>query len=141
MVIYFKIKEKANMSKKQNPDAVIDAITNGSKEYHKVTINTPTIRHYAFLEKMKSPFIFSDIDFGLESTIPSIYILSLDRDGLKKLSGKSVEDIRDIAFDWADSTIDMSDVSRIIDDVVKVFTSINDTVPQETSDVTKKAKA
>ena len=122
------------MGEKQNPDVVIDAITNTDKTYNGITINTPTIRRYAYLEKLKSPFIFGDIGFELENVIPSIYVLAATKDELKVLSGKSVDEIKDIAMDWADDNLDMKTLPDIIKDVVAVFTKINESAPQGTSE-------
>ena len=120
------------MSEKQNPDIVIDAITNTDKTYNGITINTPTIRRYAYLEKLKSPFVFGDIGFELENVIPSIYVLAATKDELKFLSGKSVDEIKDIAMDWADDNLDMKTLPDIIKDVVAVFPKINESAPQGT---------
>ena len=128
------------MSEKQNPDIVIDAITNTDKTYSGITIHTPTIRRYAYLEKLKSPFIFSDINFDLDNVVPSVYILAATKDELKSLSGKSVDEIKEIAMDWADNTIDMQTLPDIIKDVVEVFTKINESAPQSTNDTSKKAE-
>ena len=117
------------MGEKQNPDVVIDAITNTDKTYNGITINTPTIRRYAYLEKLKSPFVFGDIGFELENVIPSIYVLAATKDELKVLSGKSVDEIKDIAMDWADDNLDMKTLPDIIKDVVAVFTKINESAP------------
>lgn len=122
------------MSEKQNPDIVIDAITNTDKTYSGITINTPTIRRYAYLEKLKSPFVFGDVGFELENVIPSIYVLAATKDELKVLSGKSVDEIKDIAMDWADDNLDMKTLPDIIKDVVEVFTKINESAPQGTSE-------
>ena len=122
------------MSEKQNPDIVIDAITNTDKTYNGITINTPTIRRYAYLENLKSPFVFGDIGFELENVIPSIYVLAATKDELKVLSGKSVDEIKDIAMDWADDNLDMKTLPDIIKDVVAVFTKINESAPQGTSE-------
>ena len=122
------------MSEKQNPDIVIDAITNTDKTYNGITINTPTIRRYAYLEKLKSPFVFGDIGFELENVVPSIYVLAATKDELKVLSGKSVDEIKDIAMDWADDNLDMKTLPDIIKDVVAVFTKINESAPQGTSE-------
>lgn len=122
------------MGEKQNPDVVIDAITNTDKTYSGITINTPTIRRYAYLEKLKSPFVFGDIGFELENVIPSIYVLAATKDELKVLSGKSVDEIKDIAMDWADDNLDMKTLPDIIKDVVAVFTKINESAPQGTSE-------
>ena len=122
------------MSEKQNPDVVIDAITNTDKTYNGITINTPTIRRYAYLEKLKSPFVFGDIGFELENIIPSIYVLAATKDELKVLSGKSVDEIKDIAMDWADDNLDMKTLPDIIKDVVEVFTKINESAPQGTTE-------
>ena len=122
------------MGEKQNPDVVIDAITNTDKTYNGITINTPTIRRYAYLEKLKSPFVFGDIGFELENVIPSIYVLAATKDQLKVLSGKSVDEIKDIAMDWADDNLDMKTLPDIIKDVVTVFTKINESAPQGTSE-------
>ena len=122
------------MGEKQNPDVVIDAITNTDKTYNGITINTPTIRRYAYLEKLKSPFVFGDISSELENVIPSIYVLAATKDELKVLSGKSVDEIKDIAMDWADDNLDMKTLPDIIKDVVAVFTKINESAPQGTSE-------
>ena len=122
------------MGEKQNPDVVIDAITNTDKTYNGITINTPTIRRYAYLEKLKSPFVFSDVGFELENVIPSVYVLAATKDELKVLSGKSVDEIKDIAMDWADDNLDMKTLPDIIKDVVEVFTKINESAPQGTSE-------
>ena len=122
------------MGEKQNPDVVIDAITNTDKTYNSITINTPTIRRYAYLEKLKSPFVFGDISFELENVIPSIYVLAATKDELKVLSGKSIDEIKDIAMDWADDNLDMKTLPNIIKDVVAVFTKINESAPQGTSE-------
>ena len=122
------------MGEKQNPDVVIDAITNTDKTYNGITINTPTIRRYAYLEKLKSPFVFGDIGFELENVVPSIYVLAATKDELKVLSGKSVDEIKDIAMDWADDNLDMKTLPDIIKDVVEVFTKINESAPQGTSE-------
>ena len=122
------------MGEKQNPDVVIDAITNTDKTYSGITINTPTIRRYAYLEKLKSPFVFGDVGFELENVIPSIYVLAATKDELKVLSGKSVDEIKDIAMDWADDNLDMKTLPDIIKDVVAVFTKINESAPQGTSE-------
>ena len=128
------------MSEKQNPDIVIDAITNTDKTYSGITINTPTIRRYAYLEKLKSPFIFGDINFDLENVVPSVYVLAATKDELKRLSGKSVDEIKDIAMDWADDNLDMKILPDIIKDVVEVFTKINESAPQSTNDTSKKVE-
>ena len=122
------------MGEKQNPDVVIDAITNTDKTYNGITINTPTIRRYAYLEKLKSPFVFGDVGFELENVIPSIYVLAVTKDELKFLSGKSVDEMKDIAMDWADHNLDMKTLPDIIKDVVAVFTKINESAPQGTSE-------
>ena len=122
------------MGEKQNPDIVIDAITNTDKTYNGITINTPTIRRYAYLEKLKSPFVFSDVGFELENVIPSVYVLAATKDELKVLSGKSVGEIKDIAMDWADDNLDMKTLPDIIKDVVAVFTKINESAPQGTTE-------
>ena len=122
------------MSEKQNPDIVIDAITNTDKTYNGITINTPTIRRYAYLEKLKSPFVFGDVGFELENVVPSIYVLAATKDELKVLSGKSVDEIKDSAMDWADDKLDMKTLPDILKDVVAVFTKINESAPQGTSE-------
>lgn len=129
------------MSEKQNPAIVIDALTNENKSYSKVIINQPTIRRYAFLEKLKSPFVFSDTGFELENVIPSVYVLAVEKEQLKNLSGKSVDEIREAAMDWADENLEMKDLSEIIKDVIAVFTKINDSAPQGSKEVSKKAEA
>ena len=128
------------MSTAKNPKIVVDAIIdqNGT-EVNTVKIYPVTIRRYAFLEKLNSPFINPEVQFTVNTIIPSVFVMTRTKDELKKYSSNDIEQLIADSFDWSDS-LDMDDVPEMIKAVTKQFTEINKASPDstETNDNGKK---
>ena len=126
------------MSTAKNPKIVVDAIIDqNGQEVNTVKIYPVTIRRYAFLEKLNSPFINPEVQFTVNTIIPSVFVMTRTKDELKKYNSTDVEKLISDSFDWSDS-LDMSDVPDMIKAVTKQFTEINKASPDSTEDNSKK---
>lgn len=114
--------------KEKNPGLVLDAITSAPSQFGDVTIGDVTILKYAYLEKMKSPFVDASSDFSVENVAASVFALSQDKAELKKYGG-DVEKLKADALDWADEHLRMEDVPEIIRAVVAKFQALNKAAP------------
>ena len=126
------------MSTAKNPQIVVDAIIdqNGT-EVNTVKIYPVTIRRYAFLEKLNSPFINPEVQFTVNTIIPSVFVMTRTKDELKKYASNDIEKLISDSFDWSDS-LNMDDVPNMIKAVTKQFTEINRASPDSTEDNGKK---
>ena len=128
------------MSTAKNPKIVVDAIIDqNGQNVNTVKMYQVTIRRYAFLEKLNSPFINPEVQFTVNTIIPSVFVMTRTKDELKKYSSNDIEQLIADSFDWSDS-LDMDDVPEMIKAVTKQFTEINRASPDstETNDNSKK---
>jgi hypothetical protein len=123
----------------KNPKIVIDAIidSESSKITKDINVYPVTIRRYAFLEKLNSPFINSEVKFDVNGIIPSVYVMTLTKDELKKYNSNDIEKLISDSFDWSDS-LNMDDVPKMITAVTRQFTEINRASPDATDNNSKK---
>ena len=126
------------MSTAKNPKIVVDAIIDqNGQEVNTVKIYPVTIRRYAFLEKLNSPFINPEVQFTVNTIIPSVFVMTRTKDELKKYASNDIEQLIADSFDWSDS-LDMDDVPEMIKAVTKQFTEINKASPDSVEDNSKK---
>lgn len=122
----------------KNPKIVVDAILDSDgKEVNNIAVYPVTIRRYAWFEKLNSPFINSEVKFDVNSIIPSVYIMTLTNDELKKYGSNDIEKIISDSFDWSDS-LNMDDVPKMITAVTKQMQEINRASPDATDNNSKK---
>lgn len=117
----------------KNPDIVIDAIIDAPSKFGDVTIGDVTILKYAYLEKLKSPFVNPETSFSVENIIPSVYVLAVEKSVLKQY-GADLERLKLDALDWADDNLKLDDVPDIIKCVVSKFTTVNKAAPTDVGD-------
>ena len=116
----------------KNPQIVVDAIIDqNGQEVNTVKIYPVTIRRYAFLEKLNSPFINPEVQFTVNTIIPSVFVMTRTKDELKKYASNDMEKLVSDSFDWSDS-LNMDDVPEMIKAVTKQFTEINKASPDST---------
>lgn len=116
----------------KNPKLVVDAILDqNGQELNTVKIYPVTIRRYAFLEKLNSPFINPEVQFTVNTIIPSVFVMTRTKDELKKYASNDIEQLVSDSFDWSDS-LNMDDVPEMIKAVTKQFTEINKASPDAT---------
>lgn len=122
----------------KNPKIVVNAILDSDgKEINDIKIYPVTIRRYAFLEKLNSPFINPDVKFDVNSIIPSVYVMTLTKDELKKYNSNDIEKLISDSFDWSDS-LNMDDIPKMITAVTKQMQEINHASPDATDNNSKK---
>lgn len=122
----------------KNPKIVIDSIIDqNGQEVNTVKIYPVTIRRYAFLEKLNSPFINPEVQFTVNTIIPSVFVMTRTKDELKKYASNDIEQLISDSFDWSDS-LNMDDVPNMIKAVTKQFTEINRASPDSVEDNGKK---
>lgn len=114
--------------KEKNPEIVLDALTQGPKEFAKFKLNPLTIFRYAFLEKIKSPFVDSSKEFSVENVAPTVFVLASDRADLRKYSGDP-EALKLDALEWADDHLSIDEVPDVIKAVVAQFAALNKAAP------------
>lgn len=111
-----------------NPKLVLDAVTEYPAEFDGVKVNDITIFRYAYLEKIRSPFIDSSVDFTVENLVPSIYVLAADKKDLRKYSS-DIEALKLDALEWADDHLSFQNISKVIDCITRKFQDMNKAAP------------
>ena len=125
------------MEENSNPKIVVDAIIDAPKAFGKATIGDVTILKYAYLEKLRSPFIDGTQEFNVENIVPTVFVLASDKQTLRKY-GNDIEKLKADALDWADDSLSLEDVPDVIKEVVSKLTSINKAAPSGSDSDPKK---
>lgn len=103
------------------PKLVVDAVLaegQSPSQEAEVKLYPVTIRRYALLEKLKSPFIFADAEFNVNNVVPTAFVMSRTPEELKKFCTASSDAVVQAAFDWAE---DLG-----IDDLPKMLCALSD---------------
>lgn len=115
------------------PKIVVDAVlSEGLAQEQQVKLYPVTIRRYALLEKLKSPFIFADTEFNVNNVVPTAFVMSRTPDELKTYCTKPSEDIVQAAFDWAES-LDIDDLPKMLSALSDQFLALNKAAPDKTT--------
>lgn len=115
------------------PKIVVDAVlSEGLAQEQQVKLFPVTIRRYALLEKLKSPFIFADTEFNVNNVVPTAFVMSRTPDELKQYCTKPGEDVVQAAFDWAES-LDIDDLPKMLSALSDQFLALNKAAPDKTT--------
>lgn len=97
------------------PKIVVDAVLSEglAQDQQQVKLYPVTIRRYALLEKLKSPFVFADTEFNVNNVVPTAFVMSKTPEELKAFCTKSADDIVQAAFDWAEQ-LDVDDLPKML---------------------------
>lgn len=115
------------------PKIVVDAVlSEGLAQEQQIKLYPVTIRRYALLEKLKSPFIFADTEFNVNNVVPTAFVMSRTPDELKTYCTKPSEDIVQAAFDWAES-LDIDDLPKMLSALSDQFLALNKAAPDKTT--------
>lgn len=127
-----------------NHPIITDAIIDHDSKVNPngIAIYPLTIRRYALLEKIESPFINGETKFNVNSVIPSAYVMCSDNDTLKKYSSSSIDVLRNDAFDWSEN-LEVNDIPDMMDAIIKQLETLNKVAPStaaSSSTTSKNAK-
>lgn len=115
------------------PKIVVDAVlSEGLAQEQQIKLYPVTIRRYALLEKLKSPFIFADTEFNVNNVVPTAFVMSRTPDELKQYCTKPSEDVVQAAFDWAES-LDIDDLPKMLSALSDQFLALNKAAPDKTT--------
>lgn len=97
----------------KNPQTVVDEIVNSGKESKVVSVFPLTIRRYALLEKIGSPFAGGDAPFDINAIVPAAYIMSTPKDKLRQYSSADKDKLIADAFDWSED-LSLDDLPKMV---------------------------
>lgn len=122
-----------------DPKVAVDAILENEFEIDGLKIYPITLGRYALLEILKSPFIYSDIQFQVSTMLPSIFVMTQDIKELSKYNSDNINELKSKSMIWAEEK-DIKNVDKIIEAVIKRMKQLNEVSPQSSEEDKKKAK-
>lgn len=119
------------MSEK-NPKLVVDAIieNNDEKTETNVKVFPMTIRRYAILEKLDSPFIDPTVDFEINTIIPTAFVMCTPKDKLREYMAHDIEKLIEDAYDWSED-LDINDIPDMVKAITKQLNDMNKASPDQ----------
>ena len=120
-----------------DPKVAVDAILENEFEIDGLKIYPITLGRYALLEILKSPFIYSDIQFQVSTMLPSVYVMCNDIKELSKYNSDNINELKQKSMIWAEEK-DIKNVDKIISAVIKRMKQLNEVSPQSSDDDKKK---
>ena len=114
--------------KSNTPQLVLDAVLDAPKKIGNIEIGDITILRYAWLEKLRSPFIDPTQEFTVESIAPAVFVLAKDKKELRKY-GNDIETLKMDALEWIDDNVSLEDVPEVIKTIVGKLTAVNKAAP------------
>lgn len=119
-----------------NPKAAIEALLETDRDIQGITIYPITIARYGLLELIESPFIVSGKLFNIMNLIPSLYIMALPIDKLKKYRLRNIEDLYQDAVIWSETLIpeQIEAMIKEIDEKIKTMFKVAPEVSSDTSE-------
>ena len=137
-MIKLKIRDK-NMN---NPKAAIEALLETDRDIEGITIYPITIARYGLLELIESPFIVSGKLFNIMNLIPSLYVMALPIEKLKKYRLRNIEELYQDAVVWSETLIpeQIEAMIKEIDDKIKTMFQVAPEISSDTSETHKGKK-
>lgn len=123
----------------KDPKTVVDAILaeGRAEQTDQVQVFPLTIRRYALLERIGSPFVEPESDFSVNNVIPSAFVMTRTVEQLKKYCTADQKLIREDAFDWAEG-LELDDVPKMTKIITDQFLAVNKASPEATAQVPEK---
>lgn len=121
----------------KDPKLVIESITDNEVEVgeSKIAVYPISIRRYALLEILNSPFLNPEVKFEINSVIPTAYVFTHTNDQLKKFNSNNKDVLEAVAYDWADANLKLGDISQLIAEIVNQMNKLNEAAPDSANDV------
>lgn len=113
----------------QDPSIVVDAVLAEGGAGRNVKVYPVTIRRYALLEKLGSPFVDPEKEFGVDGIVPSVFVMTRTAEELKQYCNASREAIRDAAFAWSED-LPLDDVPKMVKAVTDQFLNLQKAAPE-----------
>lgn len=111
-----------------DPEIVVDAILAEGIDDRSVQVYPVTIRRYALLEKLGSPFVDPEKPFTVDGIVPSVFVMTRSADELKKFCNAPAEALREAAFAWSED-LPLDDVPKMVKAVTDQFLGLQKAAP------------
>ena len=128
----------------KNPELVTNTIIDSGKveskkDEHTVKVYPMTIRRYALLEKIDSPFIGGSKPFDVNQIIPAAFIMCSSKEQLREYAALDMSKLVVDAFDWSEK-LEVKDLPALVENITKQMNDMNKAAPDPapTSNMTKK---
>lgn len=119
------------MSKNTNPNLVTESVIDSQSDSKQdnIAIYPVSIFRYAWMERLDSPFINTEVQFSVDTIVPTAYVFTHTPEELRKYTSKDVELLKNDAFTWADTALEMSDMPEIISNITAQLIKLNKASP------------
>lgn len=113
----------------EDPKIVVDAILAEGNPDEQIKVYPVTIRRYALLEKLDSPFIDPEKQFTVDSIVPSMFVMTRTAEELKKFCNADCAAVRDAAFTWSED-LPLDDIPKMVKAVTDQFLNLQKAAPE-----------
>ncbi len=113
----------------EDPKIVVDAILAEGNPDEQIKVYPVTIRRYALLEKLDSPFIDPEKQFTVDSIVPSVFVMTRSAEELKKFCNAGPDVVRDAAFTWSED-LPLDDIPKMVKAVTDQFLNLQKAAPE-----------
>lgn len=113
----------------EDPKIVVDAILAEGNPDEQIKVYPVTIRRYALLEKLDSPFINPEKQFTVDSIVPSVFVMTRSAEELKKFCNAGPDAVRDAAFTWSED-LPLDDIPKMVKAVTDQFLNLQKAAPE-----------
>ena len=110
-----------------DPKIVVDAILAEGND-DKIGVYPVTIRRYALLERIESPFVKTDLPFTVDNVIPTTFVMCQKPEELKRWCNATTVEIREAAFEWSEN-LPLDDIPKMIAAITDQFLKIQKAAP------------
>lgn len=126
-----------------NPKMAINALLEADRDIKGITIYPITIARYGLLELIESPFIVSGKLFNISNLIPSLYVMAMPIETLKKYRLRNIEDLYQDSVIWSETLIPEQIEAMIseIDDKIKTMFQVAPETSTNSNETHKGKKA
>lgn len=122
-----------------NPRAALDALLESTVEAGALKVFPLTVARYALLELIESPLVvLKGEGLNVLDVIPSIYIMCSEARTLAKYSSKTLDKLKEDAFEWAEDNVTAGSVPLVINMLAQKLLDLKRIAPEAIQDTKKK---
>ena len=125
-----------------NPKAAIDALLESTVEAGTLKVHPLTVARYALLELVESPLVvLTGEKLHVLDVIPTVYIMTQEAKDLAKYNSRSVDKLKEDAFEWAEDELTAGSVPLVVNMLAEKLLDLRRIAPEAIEDGKKKADA
>lgn len=123
----------------ENPKAAIDALLESTVEAGALKVHPLTVARYALLELVESPLVtLKGESLNVLDVIPTIYIMCNEAKVLSKYNSRTLEKLKEDAFEWAEESVTAGSVPLVVNMLAQKLLDLRRIAPEAVTDSKKK---